>query len=60
MWEKQQPSSFKIPENVQEYQQVNYIPEVLWAFKSKLQIIHAATYIALFLRDRKNCFFNMF
>ena len=28
-----------------------------WAFKSQLQIIHAATYIALFLPDSKNCFF---
>ena len=30
---------------------------IFWAFKSSLQIIHAATYIALFLPDFNNCFF---
>ena len=29
-----------------------------WSFKSKLQIIFAACYIALFLPDINNCFFN--
>ena len=42
------------------YQNVNkknYICGIFWAFKSKLQIIHTATYIALFLPDSYNCFF---
>ena len=39
------------------YQQKDYISGIFWAFKSKLQIVHAATYIALFLPDSNNCFF---
>ena len=30
------------------------------AFKSKLKIINAATYMALFRPDTNNCFFHMF
>ena len=30
--------------------------DIFWAFKSKLQIIHAATYIELFPPDSNNCF----
>ena len=30
----------------------------MWTFKSKLQIIHAATYIALFLPEYNKCFFS--
>ena len=30
---------------------------MFWDFASKLQIIHAAAYIALFLPDYNNCFF---
>ena len=32
------------------------ISSIFWAFKSKLQIIHAATYIGLFLPGSNNCF----
>ena len=35
----------------------SYISGIFWAFKSKLQIIHAATYVVLFLPDSNNCFF---
>ena len=34
-----------------------YISGIFWAFKSKLQIIHGATYITLFLPDSNNCFY---
>ena len=34
-----------------------YISGIIWAFKSKLQIIHATAYIALFLLDSNNCVF---
>ena len=34
-----------------------YISGIFCAFKSKLQINHAAIYIALFLPDSNNCFF---
>ena len=36
---------------------ISGIKTIFWAFKSKLQIIHAATYITLFLPDSNNCFF---
>ena len=36
---------------------INYISDIFWTFKSKLQIIHGATYIALFLPDSSKCFF---
>ena len=45
-----------ISNNLQENRQRNYIPGIFWAFKSKLQIILAATHIALFLPDTNNCF----
>ena len=48
---------FNISKNLQENRQKNDIPGIFWAFKSKLQIILAATYIALFLPDTHNCFF---
>ena len=35
----------------------SYISVIFWAFKSKLQITHAVTYIALFLPNSNNCFF---
>ena len=35
----------------------NHISGIFWVFKSKLQINHLATYIALFLPDSNNCFF---
>ena len=35
----------------------NYIPDIFWAFRSKLQIILAATCIAPFLPDTNNCSF---
>ena len=38
----------------------NYIPGIFWAYKRKLQIVHATNYIALFLPDSSNCFFHMF
>ena len=53
MWEKEPLSFF----NISEYQQENYISVMFWVFKSKLQINHAATYIARFLPDSNNCFF---
>ena len=34
----------------------NYIPGIIWVFKSKLQIILAPTSIALFLTDTNNSF----
>ena len=34
----------------------NYVSGILWAFKSKLQIILQDTYIALLLPDSNNCF----
>ena len=46
-----------ILETLPEYQQKNYISGIFWAFKSKLQIIHVATYFALFLPGSNNCFF---
>ena len=35
----------------------NYISNIFWTFKGKLQIIHADTYIALFLSDSNNSFY---
>ena len=35
----------------------NYISNIFWTFKGKLQIVHAATYIALLLPDSNNYFF---
>ena len=48
---------FNLSETLPEYQQKSQIPSIFWAFKRKLQIIYAATYIALFLSDSNNCFF---
>ena len=56
--QEKHPLSFcNISETLSEYQQKNDISDIFWSFKSKLQIIHAATYVALFLRDSNNCFF---
>ena len=44
------------PKNLQENRQRNYISGIFCAFKSKWQIILAATYTALFLPDSNNCF----
>ena len=55
--EEKQPLSFcNISEDLPEYQLKNYISSLFWAFKSKLQIIHAASYVVLFLPDSNNCF----
>ena len=48
---------FNISETLLEYQENKYISGIFWAFKSKLQIIHGATYITLFLPDSNNCFY---
>ena len=56
--QEKHPLSFcNISETLSEYQQKNDISDIFWSFKSKLQIIHAATYVALFLPDSNNCFF---
>ena len=39
-------------------QKKNYISDIFWTFKNKLQIIHAAVYTGLFLPDPKNCFYT--
>ena len=46
-----------VSETLPKYQQKNYISGIFWTFKIKLQTIHAAAYIALFLSDSNNCFF---
>ena len=56
MWEKEPLSVFNISENLSNYQQQKTISGLFWAYKSKLQIIHVATYISLFLPDCNNCF----
>ena len=33
--------------------------DIFWTFKTKLQIIHAAAYIALFFLDSKNCLLHV-
>ena len=48
---------FQYSETLPEYQQKNYISGLFRAFKSKLQVLHGATYIALFLLDSDNCFY---
>ena len=57
MWEKQSLSFFNISETLPEYQQKIYISGIFWAFKITLQIIHAPSYIALFLPDSNNSLF---
>ena len=57
MGEKQPPSFFNISETLPKYQEKNYISGIFWAFKSKLQIIHVAIYVALFLPDSNNYLF---
>ena len=49
---------FIISETLPEYRQKNCTSGIFWASKSKWQIIHTATYIALFLPDSSNCFFT--
>ena len=60
MWEKQPLSFFNISKNRQESQQKDYNSDIFWTFKSKLQIIHAATYIHCFFPTLINVFFYMF
>ena len=48
---------FLIFQKLPEYQQKKLVSGIFWAFKSKLQVIHGATYIALFLPDSNNFFF---
>ena len=50
---------FNISETLPECQQKNYISGIFWAFKRQLQILHAATYITLFLPDSNNCFLHI-
>ena len=48
---------FNISENLQENQEKkNCVSGISWAFKSKLQIVHVATYIEMFLPRSNNCF----
>ena len=49
--------NFRISIKSQNINKKNYISSIFWAFKSKLQIIHGAAYIALFLPDSNNRFF---
>ena len=57
MREKQPLSFFNISENLQESQQKKLYFWHILELKSKLQIIHATIYIALFLPDSNKCFF---
>ena len=57
MQEKQPHSFFNISEALPVYQQKSFISGIFWTFKSKLQINHVATYIALLLLDSNYCFF---
>ena len=57
MSEKQSLSFFNISEELQEYQQKNYISDIFATFKSKLQVIHATTYIHCFFPAVTNVFF---
>ena len=56
--EKNNHSAFLIFQKLcQNINKKNYISDIFLAFRIKLQIIHAATYIALLLPDSNNCFF---
>ena len=56
--EKSNHSLFlNFPKICKNFDKKNYVPGISWAFKSKLQIILAATYMALFLPDTNNCYF---
>ena len=46
---------FNIAENLQENQRKHHISSMLQAFKSKLRVIHVATYLAPFFRDSNSC-----
>ena len=48
---------FSFPKIYKNIEKANDIPGILWAFKSRLQIIFAAPYMLLFLPDANNCFF---
>ena len=54
--EKKNHSAFLIFQNLQRNQQKNYISDIFWTFKSKLQIIHAVTYIHCFFLTLINVF----
>ena len=56
--EKKNHSAFSVFRKiVKKINKNNYTSKIFWTFKSKLQIINAATYIALFLSDSNNCVF---
>ena len=56
VFEKQPLGFFNISKHLLEHRQENYMPGKCWPFKGKLQIILAASYIALFLPDSNNSF----
>ena len=55
-WENSHSVFVILPKICQKIEKKNYIPGILWVLKSKLQIIHPAHYIALFLPDTNNYF----
>ena len=57
MGEKQALRLFNTSENLQESQQKNYISDIFWTFKSKLQVIRGATYIHCFFLTLINIFY---
>ena len=57
MQEKQPLSFFNISETLPEYQQKKLYFWHIFGLQNKLQIIHAANYITLFLPGSNNCFF---
>ena len=56
VWEKNHSVFLIFPRICKKIDKKNNIPGIFWAFKSKLQIILAATYMALFLPETNNCF----
>ena len=54
--DKNNHSDCLIFQKLPEYQKKKWISAIFWAFRNKLHIIHATTYIALFLLDSNNCF----
>ena len=47
---------FAIFQKLTDINKKTYISGIFWAIKTKLQIIHGATYVSLFLSDSNNCF----
>ena len=60
MWEKNHSAFLIFQKICKKINKINYISDIFWTFKSKLQIIHGATYIALFLPDSSKCLFYIF